>query len=155
MIAIFDNDAGAKGILGLLKGFYKIPMLPGAQSVHVHGNLYVVLTSPHIVGAVSHCIEDCFDVATREETLSGKTLNLTNKTLGPNEYGKAWFAERVIKPKAKTINFAGFNGLLTEISHIIKGHKPPPVVPAAPAPAPAPAPAAVVLPLVIPKPAIP
>ncbi len=149
VIAIFDNDAGAKGILGLIKGFYKIPILPGAQSVHVHGNLYVVLTSPHAVGAASHCIEDCFDAATLAETLSGKTLNLTNKTLGPNEYGKAWFAEKVIKPKAKTINFAGFNDLLTVISQIVKGHKPPPVVPSAPAPV------AVVPPLIIPKPIIP
>ncbi|MBD9379434.1 retron Ec67 family RNA-directed DNA polymerase/endonuclease [Pseudoxanthomonas sp. PXM04] len=147
VIAIFDNDTGAKGVLGLLKGFYKMPMPAGAQSVHVHGNLYVVLTSPHITGAPSHCIEDCFDAATLAITLSGKTLSLANKTLGPNEYGKAWFAEKVIKPNAKTIDFAGFNGLLGVISQIVKGHTPPPVAP--------PAPSSVALPLVTPKPSIP
>ena len=129
VIAIFDNDSGAKGVLGLLEGFYKVPMPAGAQVIRACDNLYVVLTSPKVAGAPNHCIEHCFDTATLATPLSGKTLSLSNKTLGPNEYGKAWFAEKVVKPKAKTIDFSGFNALLAVISQIVADHVPPPALP--------------------------
>lgn len=126
VIVVFDNDSGANGILSLLNGFYKMPLPVGAQSVHVNGNLYVVLTSPRVAGVSSHCIENCFDPPTLAITLSGKTFSMSNKMLGPNEYGKAWFAEKVVKPNAEVIDFSGFGGLLQEIQQIIKSHVPPP-----------------------------
>lgn len=127
VIAVFDNDAGSNGVLNMIKNFYKIPTPNGTQYFRVYDNLYVVLTSPK--GGPSHCIEECFDAATRATTLSGKTLSLSNKALGPTEYGKAWFAEKVIKPNEKSIDFSGFNGLLAIISQIITTHIPVPKPP--------------------------
>lgn len=124
VIAVFDNDGGAKGVLAMLAGMFKTAMPPGAQAVRVHHNLYVVLTSPNISGAPHHCIEHCFDAATLGTLISGKTLSLSNKPLGPNEYGKVWFAEKVVKPNAKSIDFTGFNSLLSAISHIVSTHTP-------------------------------
>ncbi len=123
VIAIFDNDNGASGVLGLLKGFYKKEMPVGAQSVHACGNLYVVLTSPRAAVSLNHCIEKCFDAATLAVKLSGKSFTMSNNSLGPDEYGKAWFAEKVIKPRRNSIDFSGFNGLVAELSNIINGHK--------------------------------
>lgn len=126
VIAIFDNDSGARGVLRMLEGFYKMTLPLGGQFIRAHSNLYVVLTSPHVSGAPPHCIEHCFDAKTLAVTLSGKKLSLSNKALGPNEYGKAWFAEKVVKPNAATIDFSGFNDLLSVISYIVLNHKPTP-----------------------------
>jgi RNA-directed DNA polymerase len=123
VIAVFDNDSGAKNVLKVIENFYKVPVPVGAQYFHVHGNLYVALTSP--AGGPPHCIEDCFDAATLSISLGGKTFSLS-KTLAPSEYGKAWFAEKVVKPKESSIDFSGFNGLLATITHIIATHVPAP-----------------------------
>jgi RNA-directed DNA polymerase len=123
VIAIFDNDSGAKGVLSMLNNFYKLPTAAGSQYFHVRDNLYVVLTSP--LGSPTHCIEHCFDAKTRAIKLGDKTLSLSNKKLGPMEYGKAWFAEKVIKPNAKSIDFTGFDPLLNVISDIITSYVPP------------------------------
>jgi RNA-directed DNA polymerase len=122
VVAVFDNDGGAKGVLSMLTKFYKVPTPAGSQFFHVRDNLYVVLTSP--LGSPSHCIEHCFDSKTLATPLSGKTLSLSNKKLGPTEYGKAWFAEKVIKPDANSIDFTGFDPLLKVISDIITSHVP-------------------------------
>lgn len=123
IIAIFDNDSGAIGVLQALSNIYKVSFAPGQQFARVYGNLYVVLTSPYAKGS-KHCIEHCFNAATLAMTLGGKILSLSNKELGPNEYGKAWFAEKVVKPNASTIDFSGFSELLTTISTIISTHVP-------------------------------
>jgi RNA-directed DNA polymerase len=123
VIVLFDNDSGASGVVSALANIYKITFLPGQQYARVYDNLYVVLTSPFAKGA-DHCIERCFDASTLSTTLGGKTLSLTNKELGPTEYGKAWFAEKVVKPNAATIDFAGFTSLLATLSQIVSTHVP-------------------------------
>ena len=101
-------------------------MPAGGQYLRVHGNLYVALTSP--LGSPPHYIERCFDSKTLSATIEGKTFNPSNKGVGPGEYGKSWFAEKIVKANAKTINFGGFTPLLTVISEIIKNHVPAPAV---------------------------
>jgi len=94
----------------------------GTQYLRVYDNLYVLLTSSK--GSASHCIEHFFSAATLAKTLSGKKLNLSNKKLKDDEYGKAWFAEKIVKPYYKDIDFSGFAGLLDPICEIIKSHCP-------------------------------
>lgn len=129
VIILFDNDSGAKSVLSLLEHLFKVVPTAGKQYFHVHDNLYVMLTSP--MGTGPHYIEKCFDTATLAMTLGGKTFNPTNQELGPNEYGKGFFAEKVIAPNAQSINFSGFSTMLAEFSNIIVNH-------AAPSPPPPP-----------------
>ncbi|MBX3711921.1 MAG: retron Ec67 family RNA-directed DNA polymerase/endonuclease [Lysobacter sp.] len=137
VIILFDNDSGAKDVLNLLANLFKVIPVVGRQYFHVHDNLYVMLTSP--VGAGPHYIEKCFDAATLAMTLGGKTFNPANQTLGPNEYGKGFFAEKVIAPNAQSIDFSGFSTMLAEFSSIIVSHAAPsPSLPVPPGMAPSP-----------------
>ena len=42
-----------------------------------------------------------------------------------NEYGKAVFAEQVVKKKCSEINFEGFEGLLSRLAAVIQHYHPP------------------------------
>jgi hypothetical protein len=155
VIVLLDNDSGASQILNVLKN--KIAVVVGQQVFHVSDNLYVVLSSPYDP-AVSHCIEDCFDAATLATTLSGKKFNPADNFDPATEYDKVWFANKVVKPKTDTIDFTGFNGLLTAVAAAVAANgarvaavpalQPvpafppgvPPAVPTPPAPPPPPAP---------------
>jgi hypothetical protein len=94
----------------------------GTQSIRVHDNLYVVLTSPK--GGAYHCVEDCFAPVFMKTALAGKTINYTSKPNDPNQISKAWFAEKIVKPNTKTINFDGFRPLLDVIADVIAKHVP-------------------------------
>lgn len=121
VILLLDNDNGGLQALNHIRNYYKFPTPDGPQYFYVAHNLYVVLSSP--MGGPSHCIEDCFDASTRAETLSGKTLHIPSKGFDKSKhYGKAMFAEHVIKPKQKTIDFSGFKNILGAISQIISNH---------------------------------
>jgi hypothetical protein len=122
VIVIFDNDNGSNAVISAIKKHYKLDMPNGAQYLRVYDNLYVLLTSSK--GSPSHCIEHFFSATTLAKTLSGKKLSLSNKKLKEDEYGKAWFAEKIVKPYYKDIEFSGFSGLLDPISEIIQNHSP-------------------------------
>ncbi|MCC5087149.1 retron Ec67 family RNA-directed DNA polymerase/endonuclease [Xanthomonas campestris] len=122
VIVIFDNDKGSNAVIGAIKKHYKLDMPDGDQYIHVYANLYVLLTSKK--GSGDHCIEHYFSEATRAKKLSGKKFSLSNKKLKDDEYGKAWFAEKIVKPYYKDIDFSGFAGLLDPICGIIKSHHP-------------------------------
>ena len=59
-----------------------------------------------------------------ESALAGKTINFTSKPNSSNQISKAWFAEKVVKPNAKTINFDGFGPLLDVIADVVAKHVP-------------------------------
>lgn len=122
VIVIFDNDSGSNAVIAAIKKHYKLDMPDGDQYIRVYDNLYVLLTSKK--GSGNHCIENYFSAATLAKTLSGKKLSLSNKKLKDDEYGKAWFAEKIVKPYYKDINFSNFSGLLDPICEIIQGHSP-------------------------------
>lgn len=127
VIALIDNDEGAKQIFGMLEGKYKVKVT--AQSTapfyHVVSNLYVVKT-PEIMPKGESCIEDLFDPALLLTKVQGKTFNPTNDKLGPNEYGKVVFAEHVVKANAATIDFGGFDPLLARLDAVVSSYQPPP-----------------------------
>lgn len=117
VIIVLDNDDGAKAIISLLKSMFKVDFSTGGQSFHVAENMYVVLSSQ--IGHKGHCIEDLFDQTTRSVKLSGKAFNPLNSFDTSVEYGKAWFAEKVVKPGSAKIDFTGFEPLLNEIDSVL------------------------------------
>lgn len=122
VIAVFDNDSVAPGVIKLISGIKKTTISHGTQVVRVFDNLYVMLTTPF--GSQSHCIEDCFDPAFVTSALGGKTINFTSKPNSPNEVSKSYFAEQIVHPKWKTIDFDGFKPLLDQIVKVIAAHAP-------------------------------
>lgn len=67
-------------------------------------------------------IEDFFKPAARAITVNGKTFNPSNNINTNTEYGKAVFAERVVAPNAKSIDFSDFAPLLDRIVATIAYH---------------------------------
>lgn len=120
IVVLIDNDSGASGILNLVEQKFKMTLTPGQYYFHVVGNLYVMLTSPK--GGPPHFIENCFDADTRATPLSGKLFNPSNNFNQATEYGKAWFAEKVVKAKSATIDFTGFTSLLTALTALVDAH---------------------------------
>ncbi len=122
IIAIFDNDSVAAGVMSMVGGIKKTAPVVGTQVVRVFDNLYVMLTTP--LGHPSHCIEDCFDPAFVTSALGGKTINFTSKANKANEVSKSYFAEQIVRPNWKTIDFSGFKPLLDQIVKVINAHTP-------------------------------
>jgi hypothetical protein len=119
VIVVLDNDSGAKELIATIKKKkYKATVSIGQQLIHVVDNLYVVLSSPYDPAA-PHCIEDCFGAHTLATPLSGKTFN-PGKPFDPaTQYDKVWFANKVVKPNASTIDFSGFVDFLASIAGAI------------------------------------
>ncbi|MEI9930104.1 MAG: hypothetical protein WDM89_06010 [Rhizomicrobium sp.] len=67
-------------------------------------------------------IEDLFKPATRAIQLNGKKFNPSNNIDPSAEYGKVVFAERIVAPNAKTIDFSDFTPLLDRIAATIAHH---------------------------------
>jgi retron-type reverse transcriptase len=120
VIVLLDNDLGAASILNLLKNKFGVVLSPGLQFFHVTDNLYVLLTSP--VGGPPHYIEQLFDAHTLGTQLSGKTFNPLKNHNTATEYGKSWFAEKVVKANSKNINFGSFVPLLGSLDALVAAH---------------------------------
>lgn len=123
LIVLFDNDGGAKSIRNSVKQArsHKRELHLNDPFTHVVKNLYVVPT-PLREGQTESKIEDFFDDATRKVVVGGKTFSDNNNTDDTRHYGKWIFAEKVIVPHAKTIDFRGFVPLLERISQVIQEH---------------------------------
>ena len=85
---------------------------------HVAANLYLVAT-PLAGASVESCIEDCFKPATLRTLLGGKKFNYKTAIDEATEYGKAYFAEHVVKAGASTIDFTGFDPLLDRLLQVL------------------------------------
>lgn len=125
VILLLDNDDGAKDIFAIIKQNYGVEINhDGAHGFyHVTHNLYLVKT-PHVGKKKKTCIEDMFEPALLKEELGGKKLNLGT----PNpatEYGKHVFAEKVVRPKASTLKWDGFESLLQRVAEVLDHYKPP------------------------------
>lgn len=90
---------------------------------YLGSNLYVVCIPPP-AGAKEGCIEDLYTAAVLKKDLDGKYFDKSNKTVDEGKhFGKFVFAERVVKPHVKTIEFGGFNVLLHRLSMAIGAHR--------------------------------
>jgi RNA-directed DNA polymerase len=123
VIILFDNDSGAKAIRSSAKEarLSGKAVDPKDQFTHIVKNLYLVPT-PLLPGKEETKIEDFFDDDIKKTVIAGKTLSTDNTFDKTVFYGKSDFAEQVIAPHAKTINFKNFAPLMTSISMVIKEH---------------------------------
>jgi retron-type reverse transcriptase len=123
LIVLFDNDSGAKPIWSVVKQARTNKQNINLKDpfTHVVKNLYVVPT-PLKAGQKESKIEDFFDAATKATVVGGKTFSDKNDADETKHYGKWIFAEKVIAPNAKTIDFTGFVPLLQSISLVIQTH---------------------------------
>lgn len=128
VILVLDNDDGFKTIENALKGKYSPTVFPEtlpasafreADFIYVVHNLYIVLTPLGM--AESHTsIEDLFPQKTRDTILGGKKFNKENKIDVASEYGKELFAKKVVLPNKNSIDFSGFNVVLTRMVQCIE-----------------------------------
>jgi RNA-directed DNA polymerase len=121
VIVLIDNDDGATQIFKLLQGKKfgaTIGLATDLPFYHLGGNLYLVKTP--IKGADNEsCPEDFFDPTLLATKIDGKTFNPDKEHDAPGEFGKVIFAERIVRPKASTIDFSGFDPLLTRIEAVL------------------------------------
>ena len=121
VIILYDNDTGAKGIRNAIKNIAKVAPTGDEPFVHIIKNLYAVPTPRGVAGASE--IEDFFEAALKAAVIEGKTFNRGNGFDVNKHYGKKVFAHKVVRPKATTIDFAGFRPLLTNLTAAINKHK--------------------------------
>ena len=123
-IILIDNDAGAKGVFGILRSMnINIDHETTAPFYPVIRNLYVVKTPESAIPPAYSQIEEFFDAKTLGTKLNGKSFNMKNDTDTAAEYGKAYFAEYVVAPNADKIDFGGFAPLLDRIVETIAHHQ--------------------------------
>jgi hypothetical protein len=124
VIVLIDNDDGAKEIFNLLQGKkFNIIINLSTDSLfyHLNGPLYLVKTP--IKGAdYKSCPEDFFDPAVLATKIDGKAFNPDKGHDPASEYGKVVFADAVVRPHVNTINFDGFDPLLTRIEAVIQDY---------------------------------
>ena len=121
VIILYDSDSGAPKIRSAVEQAAHVKLKGTEEYVHVVRNLYAMPT-PLLNGSRESKIEDFFDAATKATVLGGKTFIDRNKFDITKHYGKGIFAEHVVKAKANSISFAGFQPLLTVLEKIIKDH---------------------------------
>jgi hypothetical protein len=118
VIILVDNDAGGRDVGGVINSITKKQVVWTVPYTHVVENLYVMPT-PLVGNATESAIEDFFDQQTLATTLGGKTFR-RDPPLDPTaHYGKAIFAEQVIKKNAQSINFNGFTSILDTLAAIV------------------------------------
>jgi RNA-directed DNA polymerase len=128
VILLIDNDNGAngkKGIFSLVNEMFgkAIRLDTNDNFYRLASNLYLVKT-PEKGKNHQSCIEDLFDKETLNEKLGEKVFNKSNTTSTDTQYGKYYFAEKVVQVKANSIDFSGFNPLLQRIVSAIEDYSP-------------------------------
>jgi RNA-directed DNA polymerase len=124
VIVLIDNDDGATQIFKLLqskKFNITISHATDLPFYHLDGPLYLIKT-PISGSDNKSCPEDFFDPTVLASKLDGKTFNPDKEHEAPGEYGKVVFAERIILPQAATIDFSGFDPLLSRIDAVIEDY---------------------------------
>lgn len=121
VIVLYDNDDAAGPIRSVISKITNTKLLNTEPFFHVVGNLYAMPT-PLLEGAASSCIENFFDAETLKEEVDGKFFDYSETADKTTSYGKVVFAHKVVVPKAATINFSGFNSLLSNLSDLIEQH---------------------------------
>ncbi len=121
VIVLIDNDDGANDIFALLRGKKFNITINHATDLpfyHLDGPLYLVKT-PAKGADNKSCPEHFFEPVVLATKLNGKSFNPDKEHEAPDEYGKVMFAEQVVRPQAGTIEFAGFDPLLSRIDAVI------------------------------------
>lgn len=132
VIVLIDNDLGAKEIFGVMREntvHKTISTETTSPFYRVHANLYLVKTPETGKTKKMTCVEDLFEAAVRATKVDGLVFDPDKKHNEPGKYGKAIFAERVIRPNRATITFDGFDPLLQRICDVIDDYTAHPTYP--------------------------
>lgn len=121
VIVLFDNDSAAAPILKAISEVKKMKVESAEPFVHISGNLYALAT-PLLGGTKTSCIEDFFDASATKTTIDGKTFDPSKTADKTKTFDKVVFAHKVVVPQAATLNFTGFNQLLTNLTLLINDH---------------------------------
>lgn len=116
VILIVDHDTGGEEVLKVANKVSEQEIKPelGGAFFHVQHNLYVVKTPPTTDGGLSD-IEDCFPLDILNQKLDGKSFDRKKPHGDGTSFGKQIFADRIVRPKAHTIDFSGFSPILDGI----------------------------------------
>jgi len=114
-IFIFDNDKGSKLVKNMLKNDFGFSEIDCSRYYNIHDNLYIIFST--ITDNTE--IEDLFESIILESKVGNKVFNRSILMDNNNEYSKIVFAEKVIKPKWKKIDFTKFERIFNIIKDII------------------------------------
>jgi RNA-directed DNA polymerase len=126
VIVLIDNDKGANEIFSVIKEKFAVSISVKSPDsfFHIIDNLYLVKT-PERGSTGMSCIENFFDPSVLKTELNGKKFNLAKVHKADGEYGKAKFANEVVRPNADKIDFSKFAPLLDRIVAVIDNYAPP------------------------------
>lgn len=124
VIILIDNDEGASPIVNIMNNILKgqnreKECNKDANFYLLYENLYLVKT-PLKPGQKYSSIEDCFDSETLGKKINNKTFSKNNDYDKSKNYGKGYFAEKIVKAGQKDIKYEGFKPLLNRISDAIQ-----------------------------------
>lgn len=124
VIMVVDNDGGGKSVFKAIKdlGGPNIDISNPDMFFHVFHNLYIIKT-PYTPAKPTSCIEDLFDSATLATPLGSKTFKESVEDETDSYFGKKIFAEAIVRPNWKHIEFKGFVPLLMAIQEAVAKHK--------------------------------
>jgi retron-type reverse transcriptase len=122
VILLIDNDSGAAPLYNIVKQITGKKPSGTEPFIHVTGNLYLSAT-PLKPGGGDSMIEDFFDAATKATPVSGKTFAPDASEDSSKHYGKIVFAHKVVRAHAGTIDFNGFQEILSNIASVIDAHE--------------------------------
>lgn len=115
IVIVADSDDGVKQLNGYIRSVTGSAVDMNADFTHIKENLYIVYT-PLAKDGAGAPIENLFENSVLEKKLNGKTFNSSNSGINhAKEYGKAYFAQHVVKKDADTIDFSAFKSLLDRI----------------------------------------
>ena len=116
VILLIDNDDGANAIFSVLKEMkINISHASNEPFYKITDNLYLVKTPESNKANKWSSIEDFFHPDVRAIELGGKRFDPSNKQNGEKTYGKAFFAEKVVRPQRKNIDFSEFSLIIDRI----------------------------------------
>jgi len=122
VILVLDNDDGLQHIVGTIKKTFgtSISKQTNSPFYNITENLYVVKTPES--GSDDTYIEQLFPKAWLDHELDGRKFNPNRKHGADDEYGKADFAEKVVRANAQSIDFSHFSPLIDRIVAAIAHH---------------------------------
>ncbi|CQH26627.1 Retron-type reverse transcriptase [Yersinia enterocolitica] len=122
VIILIDNDSGSATIRSILKEVTKKEFTKKDNFIHIEKNLYVMQT-PLQKNQTESEMEDFFTKETLSLKLKNKSFCYKGEFNKNSHYGKNHFAEYVIKPQKKTINFSNFKVIFDIINLICDDYK--------------------------------
>lgn len=123
IIILIDNDKGANQIFSSIKTTRKSSdTIDGSHDFYyISKNLYIIAIPK--INNKDTMMEDYFDEEVLKTEITGKKFSRKDEYDKKHEYGKAWFAEKVIKPNRDHINFERFEPILRRIRSVLEDYK--------------------------------